>query len=399
MNDKKSGVIWITGYSSAGKSTIAAIVHQKLLGLNYCVIHLDGDELRSLLGNNFSHTFEDRRKLAIVYSNLAKKLSSSDLIVVISVVAMFKEIYNYNRKVIDNYFEVFLDVPFDVLKLRDQKAIYSDIKNTARVMSEYDIPRSSDLTIDNSGRFSAIHIADLIVSKFISCLRREKFMKIEENIGELNNDPPNNSANYWNDFYLKSSAPISSSSFAIFCDERFFQPDSKIIEFGCGNGRDSFYLGSRHRVTAIDPSQTVIDLNKFNNNHFGINFICSKFNNSLSGLVGSNYDVVYSRFVMHAMNESEEDEAISFARQLLKDNGLLCLEFRTDKDPLMESGAKLSSSERLTDHYRRFINFDLFVKKLQAVGFQIIFQIEKNDLAIYKDDNPVVGRIVANKIG
>ena len=69
--------------------------------------------------------------------HLAMSLSGLNwLSVVISVIAMFKEIQEYNRKVIDNYFEVFLDVPFDVLKSRDQKGIYFNAEKVLPYMAE-----------------------------------------------------------------------------------------------------------------------------------------------------------------------------------------------------------------------------------------------------------------------
>tara|TARA_B100001939_G_C16486912_1_gene423807 strand:- start:243 stop:470 length:228 start_codon:yes stop_codon:yes gene_type:complete len=73
-------------------------------------------------------------------------------------------------------------------------------------------------------------------------------------------------------------------------------------------------------------------------------------------------------------------------------------EFRSDKDPLMKLGKKISENERYTDHYRRFVNFDKFKNKLNKQGFKIIYQIEKRGLSKVKNDNPVLCRIIFQKI-
>ena len=73
-------------------------------------------------------------------------------------------------------------------------------------------------------------------------------------------------------------------------------------------------------------------------------------------------------------------------------------EFRSDRDPLMKFGKKISENERYTDHYRRFINFDEFKNRLKKQGYKIIYQIEKKGLSITKNDNPVLCRIIFKKL-
>jgi hypothetical protein len=100
---------------------------------------------------------------------------------------------------------------------------------------------------------------------------------------------------------------------------------------------------------------------------------------------------------MHAMNEEAEDKALLKAFSVLKNRGKLLLEFRTNKDPLMQHGQIVSESERLTDHYRRFIDLDKFCEKLLKIGFTIDYKIEKQGLATHGNDDPVVARIIAIK--
>jgi ubiquinone/menaquinone biosynthesis C-methylase UbiE len=110
-------------------------------------------------------------------------------------------------------------------------------------------------------------------------------------------------------------------------------------------------------------------------------------------------DAIYSRFVIHAMPEEVETLALKESWRLLKDNGMLFLEFRTTLDSLMGKGERISETERMTDHYRRFVDFSAFCQKLIDLGFVLDYTIEKRGLAAFGNDDPVVGRVVAKKKG
>ena len=70
------------------------------------------------------------------------------------------------------------------------------------------------------------------------------------------------------------------------------------------------------------------------------------------------------------------------------------LEFRTDKDSLMNKGKKLSKNETLTDHYRRFINVKIILKYFKTLSFKLIYILEKKGLSKHKNDNPVLCRLI-----
>jgi hypothetical protein len=82
----------------------------------------------------------------------------------------------------------------------------------------------------------------------------------------------------------------------------------------------------------------------------------------------------------------------------MKKNCIIMAEFRSDKDPLMKLGKKISENETYTDHYRRFINFEKFMDTLKKRGYKIIFKKEKKGLSIVKNDNPVLCRIIFKKL-
>ena len=102
-------VIWITGLSGAGKTTLARELIQRLQECESQPILLDGDILRNLLqvSENVldSHSRKARIKLALKYAQMCRLLSDQGFIVVIATISMFDELYAWNRENITNYFE------------------------------------------------------------------------------------------------------------------------------------------------------------------------------------------------------------------------------------------------------------------------------------------------------
>jgi adenylylsulfate kinase len=146
-------VCWITGLSGAGKSTLAAEVVLGLKDKGLRPVFLDGDELRSVLdvsGTDFSR--QERLRLAFIYADLCRYIASQGVIVVIATIALFKEIHVWNRNNIPNYYEVFLDVPMQVLEDRDPKGLYGryrngEIKDVAGMDFDVDFPLNPDLIL------------------------------------------------------------------------------------------------------------------------------------------------------------------------------------------------------------------------------------------------------------
>ena len=107
---KKGKLIWITGLSGAGKTTIATAVFKKLKEKKANSVFLDGDIIRDVLNNDLSHNPKDRLKNAYRISKLCEFLTSQNIHVVCSTMSLFKEIHQMNRKNIANYYEIFVDV-------------------------------------------------------------------------------------------------------------------------------------------------------------------------------------------------------------------------------------------------------------------------------------------------
>lgn len=148
-------VIWVTGLSGSGKTTLCEEILRQLRDKRHDVIGLDGDELRkvfSIGANNISqsHDRNARLKLSMTYAHLSKTLSSQGFIVVIATISMFREVYEWNRKNLPGYFEVYLNVPIDELRRRNSKGIYSrfdagELQNVAGLDLDVDTPKTPHL--------------------------------------------------------------------------------------------------------------------------------------------------------------------------------------------------------------------------------------------------------------
>ena len=149
-------LVWITGLSGSGKSTIAESLTALLKKKGVKVILLDGDEIRNILvpirETEQSYTKNERIKLAIQYSKLGNLLVKQGFMVIIATISLFKEVHIWNRKNIKGYFEVYLKVPLEELQRRDPKKIYSrfnagELKNVAGLDLDIDEPRSPDWVV------------------------------------------------------------------------------------------------------------------------------------------------------------------------------------------------------------------------------------------------------------
>jgi adenylylsulfate kinase len=177
-------VIWITGLSGAGKTTLAEQLDVYLQELGLKVILLDGDLLRILfLDANLksaSYTREERIKLALKYSYLCKTLSAQGFNIIIATISMFNEVYDWNRENITNYFEVYLKVPLKELRHRDPKFIYKryddgDLRNVAGLDLKVDEPLKSHLTLDFESQPLIWESIEYSAKHFLSKLEKTKF--------------------------------------------------------------------------------------------------------------------------------------------------------------------------------------------------------------------------------
>jgi adenylyl-sulfate kinase len=147
-------VIWLIGLSGAGKSTLANEVVSQIRQHNKNVVLIDGDVIRELFDNDLGYSMEDRLKNAERISRLCKFLDDQGIHVVCAILSLFVESRSWNRENLDNYFEVYIEVPVIELVKRDSKGIYKkyeegELKNVAGMDIEFPVPENADLTIRN----------------------------------------------------------------------------------------------------------------------------------------------------------------------------------------------------------------------------------------------------------
>lgn len=175
-------VIWITGLSGAGKTTVAVALDQCLRERGLIPILLDGDILRDLFkstnGINKTYNREERIKLALKYAHLCKILSSQGFTVIIATISMYNEIYAWNRTNLPNCFEIYLKVPLKELRRRDPKKIYQrydtgDLSNVAGLDLAVDEPLEPHVILDFDTQASLYDSPYNIVEYLMSKLEKE----------------------------------------------------------------------------------------------------------------------------------------------------------------------------------------------------------------------------------
>jgi len=153
-------VYWITGLSGAGKTSVGEILVDLLRKQNRNVVFLDGDIMRSVFGDSFGYSYEERKNLGFIYARLCKMLAEQGLTVVCCTIAMFDVLREWNAANISGYTEVYLKVPFSVLKTRNKKGLYSELKEEP----SFEYPKNPHLTVNGDGTFTPGEIALQILS-------------------------------------------------------------------------------------------------------------------------------------------------------------------------------------------------------------------------------------------
>jgi len=150
-------VIWLTGLSGSGKSTIAAALEKFLLENTYSIKPLDGDNIRMGLNKDLGFSVEDRKENIRRIAEVAKIFSDTGIITVTSFISPFEEDRNIAKEIIgeDNFIQVYVKTPLEVCEIRDPKGLYKkvrkgEIKNFTGIDSPYEEPKSPDLILDTT---------------------------------------------------------------------------------------------------------------------------------------------------------------------------------------------------------------------------------------------------------
>ncbi|MDT8978021.1 class I SAM-dependent methyltransferase [Paenibacillus sp. chi10] len=202
---------------------------------------------------------------------------------------------------------------------------------------------------------------------------------------------------YWDNYYSKMIATKEPTPFAKDILP-MLETGKTLVELGCGNGRDSLFFAENNlRVVAIDQSHNAILNLQSSCSYDNIEFRVDDFIHS-DVLMENSFDYVYSRFTLHSITEEEEGLLLHNVYHSLKKDGQFFIEVRSVKDEIFGLGEKVGRNAYFyNEHYRRFIVLEEIVQKLQAIGFKVNHMVEGNNYAVYKDENPVVIRVIAQK--
>lgn len=141
-------LVWITGLAGSGKTTIAKRVVEELKQEQINTVHLDGDNMRDILGGVFGHSPEDRLATAKIYARLAAELTKQGINVVVSTISLIHEIHDFNRENNKQYFEILLQTSEE--ELRRRRELYKNGVEVMGVHQEPQYPKQPNLVLENN---------------------------------------------------------------------------------------------------------------------------------------------------------------------------------------------------------------------------------------------------------
>jgi bifunctional enzyme CysN/CysC len=153
-NGHGSGIVWFTGLSGSGKSTIASLVEKRLHALGLHTYLLDGDNVRHGLNKDLGFTDVDRVENIRRVGEVAKLMTDAGLLVLVSFISPFSEERRMARSLVESteFCEVFVDTPIEIAEQRDPKGLYKkarrgELPNFTGIDSPYEVPEQPELRI------------------------------------------------------------------------------------------------------------------------------------------------------------------------------------------------------------------------------------------------------------
>lgn len=223
-------------------------------------------------------------------------------------------------------------------------------------------------------------------------------MKVKpENTAVINSE-------HWEKFYA-NNRNLSESTFCTEVRERF-QEDFIVVDIGCGSGRDSLsFAAAGLDVFGIDRSYEAISANKklaeeratkgklsFEQIDLGEESGLKKLLERVvkQAEAEGKKVVLYLRFLLHAIDEATEKVLLDTLANNTPNGYYFAAEFRTSEDA--------DKSKNYDDHYRRFICTDDFLEAMEVRGFSISEFYKGTGLSIYKEEDPFLARVIAEKL-
>ena len=182
LNNHKSGLIWLTGLSASGKSTIAHGVEKVLFDAGIRTYVLDGDNVRHGLNSNLGFSPEDRQENLRRVAEVSKLFADAGILVLAAFISPFRRDREYirNRFLGDTFIEIYIKCCLDECERRDPKGLYKKaragiIKNYTGISSPYEEPESPELVIETSSC-----APEVAISKVIEFLEARQIVSLNE---------------------------------------------------------------------------------------------------------------------------------------------------------------------------------------------------------------------------
>jgi len=174
IKGQKPAVLWFTGLSGAGKSTIANLVEKKLVARGKHTFLLDGDNVRHGLNRDLGFTETDRIENIRRVGEVARLMVDAGLIVLTAFISPFRAERHMVRRMVPEgeFIEIFVDTPLEEAERRDEKGLYAkarsgELKNFTGIDSPYEPPEAPEIHIDTT-KLSAEAAADLILEELLN---------------------------------------------------------------------------------------------------------------------------------------------------------------------------------------------------------------------------------------
>lgn len=159
IKSQKACVLWFTGLSGAGKSTIANLLERNLYAMGRHTVLLDGDNLRHGLNRDLGFSDQDRFENIRRVAEVSKLMVDAGLIVLASFISPFRAERQMGRELFeaDEFVEIFIKTPIAIAEQRDPKGLYKKaregkLRNFTGIDSPYEAPESPDVLIDTTSK-------------------------------------------------------------------------------------------------------------------------------------------------------------------------------------------------------------------------------------------------------
>ena len=173
---KPGAIIWFTGLSGSGKTTIAEALAKKLQAKGVAFEHLDGDVLRSTITSHLGFSTEDRKRNITIAGYIANLLASHGVIVIATFISPIRSQREELKTKYTNFIEVFVNAPLEVCEKRDVKGLYKkarggEVAQFTGIDNGYEPPLHPDLELDTNKES-----VEQCVSKVVDLLGQRRLM-------------------------------------------------------------------------------------------------------------------------------------------------------------------------------------------------------------------------------